>query len=273
MRIPSDWDRPSPKNGELCDKFTMEEYDAGSFRLPYRLFVPDGYSEEKGKKTVYPGEKRPALVVYLHGADAVGTDNRAQLEMHDIGTMYAKDEWQKEHPCFIIAPQYHTGTYWTREEVISAIISIIGNLIVDYSFIDLNRIYAYGYSAGGAGVFKLLKTNPDLFAGALVICGATGREDLKSLVSLPMWLIHAADDDIVKASYSEGDFFSVVHLGSRDVYRALKDENKDLKYTEYPRGYMKEHYGINPHCTWVTVSDKREEDFSGWLFSQSRSLL
>ena len=29
------------------------------------------------------------LVIFLHGADAIGRDNEAQLAMHDIGTMFA----------------------------------------------------------------------------------------------------------------------------------------------------------------------------------------
>ena len=53
----------------------------------------------------------------------------------------------------------------------------------------------------------------------------------------------------------------------KDKHPELK-EHKDIKYVEYPAGFMEEHYGVNPHCSWVAVSDLNNLDIWEWLFSK-----
>ena len=137
---------------------------------------------------------------------------------------------------------------------------------------DPDRIYIYGYSAGGVGTLRLLKENPKVFAAGISICGATGKSDLDALKDKPLWLVHAADDGIVKASYQTQGQKELFHFGSRDLYELLADEAQKLRYTEYPAGYMKAHYGVNPHCSWVAVSDEKNQEFGNWLFQQKRLL-
>ena len=250
MKLPFDWDVPSQGNKNLCDKFIYEMFDySGS--LPYRLFMPDS-------RDAVP------LVVYLHGADAFGNDNNLQLIMHDIGTTFAKDEWQKKHPCYVCAPQCNVGNRWSNLMTQNKICSLIKSLVKRYPNIDVRRIYIYGYSAGGVGCFEILKYHPDIFAAAVPICGATGLENLRELTKTPLWMIHAADDMIVKASYKTDG--NTVHLGSRDIYDELKDIHPDLHYTEYKAGELKERFGINPHCSWVPAG--QDEEVKEWLFSR-----
>lgn len=254
MKLPPDWDKPSPDNKEICDKFTYGTFDY-SGELPYRLFVPDAAA-------------KVPLVVYLHGADAYGNDNELQLTMHDIGTVFARDDWQKEHPCFVLAPQCDLGRHWSGFLDCSRVIALVKELITQYTNIDPQRLYIYGYSAGGVGTLGFIKYNPEFFAAAVSICGATGREDLVALTSTPLWMIHAADDQIVKASYrSKGG--SIVHMGSRDIYEVLKGVHKDIHYTEYKPGAMKETFGINPHCSWVPAG--QDKAVKEWLFSKINS--
>lgn len=252
MKLPPDWDVPSKDNKEICDKFIYASFDY-SGTLPYRLFVPDS-------SDVVP------LVVYLHGADAFGKDNELQLAMHDIGTAFARDEWQKKHPCYVLAPQCKVGSRWSNLMTQNKVCGLIKSLENQYSNIDVKRIYIYGYSAGGVGCFEILKYHPDIFAASVPICGATGWENVKELTKIPMWMIHAADDLIVKASYSADG--NSTHLGSRDIYKELKDIHPDLHYTEYKAGELKEKYGINPHCSWVPAG--QAEEVKEWLFSQCK---
>ena len=251
MKLPPDWDEPSPENMAICDKFTYATYDY-SGELPYRLFVPDASPE-------------CPLVVYLHGADAYGKDNELQLTLHDIGTVFARDEWQKEYPCFVLAPQCNRGRHWSGFLDGSRVVSLVKELMTRYTNIDPHRLYIYGYSAGGVGTLGIIKYHPEVFAAAVSICGATGKEDLKVLTRTPLWLLHAADDQIVKASYKSSDG-SMAHLGSRDLYEVLKDLHPDIHYTEYNPGAMKETYGINPHCSWVPAG--RDNQVKEWLFSK-----
>ena len=90
-RLP-DWDEPMQDNDAVCEKFIFGEFDNGAVRLPYRLFVPE------------TAKQKVPLVIFLHGADVTGDDNVIHIAAHDIGTCFARDEMQREHPCFILAP-------------------------------------------------------------------------------------------------------------------------------------------------------------------------
>lgn len=253
MSLPKDWDNPSPDNEIICERFTYGSFDH-SGELPYRLFIPDT-------------AKEVPLVVFLHGADALGKDNEIQLSMHDIGTTFARDEWQRQHPCFVLAPQCSRGRHWSGLMEFSRVCALVKDIMTNHDNIDRERLYIYGYSAGAVGTLEILKYHPEIFAAAVAICGATGTRDLRSLLNTPIWLLHAVDDMIVKASYKI-DGLPAVHLGSKDLYEELKDIHPDLHYTEYPAGSMKELYGINPHCSWVPAG--MDETVKEWLFSKEK---
>ncbi len=252
MILPLDWDKPSSENEELCRKFISDVYKEGDTDVPYRLFTPKS-------------DKPVPFVVYLHGADAVGHDNNLQLSMHDIGTVLVRDEWQNTNPCYVLAPQYDETQYWNTPGITRAIVNIIKKYINEGKA-DPKRIYIYGYSAGGVGTLFMLSNHPDIFAAAIAICGVTGKKGLPVLAVKPLWLCHAIDDNIVRASYKRQDG-TISNYGSRDIYEALMSSAKELKYTEYPKGWMKMQYGVNPHCSWVAVSNNHE--MWNWLFSKT----
>ncbi len=273
MNLPKDWDIPSKDNISLCERFGSGRWtddrgnDAG-----YRYFIPD---TDKARN----GQMLP-LVLFLHGADAFGEDNVSQLSIHDIGTMFARSDWQESDPCFILAPQCRKQSHWSDPFTLKILQSLVLSFISDHPAIDLNRIYVYGYSAGGLGTFKLLKTYPDFYAAAVPICGATGGDDLELLLKTPLWMVHAEDDMIVRNSYKQrlpetGTMRNGFYLGSKDIYNRLKEiwpfDDGRINYTGYPEGWMKERFDINPHCSWVTVSDEiYGKPIRNWLFMQSR---
>ncbi len=250
MRLPSDWDKPSAENNAICESFLYGTFDH-SGELSYRLFVPKC-------------RDRVPLVVFLHGADAYGDDNNLQLTMHDIGTVFARGNWQVRHPCYVLAPQCRRGRHWAGLIDGNRVCALVTSLLKQYDKIDIRRIYIYGYSAGGVGLLEVIKYHAEMFAGAVSICGATNRRDVASLVKTPLWLIHAADDLIVRASYKSDDG-DLIHFGSRDLYEELKDVHPDIHYTEYETGYLKKRYGLNPHCSWVLAG--HDEKMKEWLFS------
>lgn len=264
MLLPPNWDEASAGNDALCAKFEKKIYRAGGSYLPYRLFAP-----------LKESEKQFPLVIYLHGADAAGDDNEIQLSMHDIGTFPARDDMQKRHPCYIIAPQYGEMRHWSMPEVRDALWSLIEGTITEHADIDLSRIYIYGYSAGAVGTLRTVKEHCDFFAAAIAICGATGSWDIDKLLKIPIWLVHAADDNIVKATYRTSTRTELANLGSHDIYewylKAKKKAEKpvcEMRYTEYPEGYMEKTYGVNPHCSWVAVSDLRNIEMWEWMFAK-----
>ena len=255
MRLPSDWDKPSPENKELCRLFKAGIISTGNARLPYRYFAPDNSS------------KLP-LVYYFHGADCFGNDNESQLEMHDAGTLLARTDWQLHHPCHIIAPQCKPKDSWGSLAILDALERLHESYISGHN-IDKDRVYAYGYSAGGIGLLRMLKKDKNPFAAAIPICGATERDRLDALKHTPIWLVHAVDDTIVPASYKNLHSQGLTILGSKDLYERLKDDpGYDLHYEELPEGYMKSVYNANPHCSWVHLSHCPH--IWDWLFKQKR---
>lgn len=263
MLWPEDWDKPSEDNRELCSLFSSgiwHDKEDRTLYLKYRFYDP---------KTK---EKCP-LSVYLHGADAFGDDNLSQLSLHDIGTMFAKKEWQDSHPCYILAPQCDQKKHWSRKEITKALQELVSSFIADHDNIDTDRIYIYGYSAGGIGTLSVIKENPGFYAAAVPICGASGGDNIGALVKTPVWLVHAFDDRIVKASYGNPGEGSKFYLGSRDIYELLskRPSKCEILYTEYPAGWMKDIMGVNPHCSWVAVSDARQGSrIREWMFRQKR---
>lgn len=257
MLLPPDWDKPGDGNDRLCARFSKRVYENGSGRLNYRLYEP---GEKKGGPV--------PLVLYLHGADAAGSDNELQLSMHDIGSYLARDDMQERYPCYILAPQYGEMKHWAMPDVKVLLWELVGKFTEDHDDIDRSRIYIYGYSAGGVGTLRLIKEHPGFFAAALSICGATGTWDIDNLLKTPLYLVHAADDTIVRASYRVKGSKETGNFGSADIYDRFRKDHSDLKYDEYPTGWMKEHYGVNPHCSWVTVSDQRSIKIWQWLFSK-----
>lgn len=252
-----DWDEPAPGNEALCRKFSREIWRSGNLTLPYRLFCPAKTGEQ---------EKIP-LVLYLHGADVVGDDNERHLLLHDIGTVYVRDDWQERHPCAVLAPQYGKMMHWARHDVQEALEALLAAVMGKHPEFDAARVYIYGYSAGGVGTLELLKRLPETFAGAVVICGATYQKDVAELVKTPIWMLHAEDDRIVSPNRSPG--FGVEYLGSTALYEMLSGEmGERLHYTRYRAGELMEKYGLNPHCAWVPAG--ADENVKYWLFSQRR---
>ncbi len=257
MLLPPNWDTPSAGNEKLCARFEKRVYNDKSGVLNYRYFEP----KVRGKKAL-------PLVLYLHGADAAGDDNELQLSMHDIGTFLARDDMMKRHPSYVLAPQYGEMRHWAMPEVKDSLWGLIDTTIREHPDIDPGRMYVYGYSAGAVGALRIVKERPGFFAAALCICGATGAWNIDSLLRIPLYMIHAADDTIVRPTYRTDKNITPGNLGSADIYDRFRKEHKDIKYVEYPAGFMEEHYGVNPHCSWVAVSDLKNLDIWEWLFSK-----
>ena len=270
MILPADWDKPSEGNDLLCRKFLSGRWHGkDGFYFKYRFYMPSAGEGDRADRK-YP------LVVYIHGADAFGDDNDLHLSMHDIGTVFARDEWQEREPCYILAPQAKMENHWSRRDTTEYLYAFIKEFADMHEDIDACRIYVYGYSAGGLGTLNLLKRHPELAAGAIPICGASSGESIKELLKTPVWMVHAEDDRIVRATYGEPGEGSRFFLGSADIYEVLRGYNgngADIRYTGYPEGWMKKIFGVNPHCSWVTVSDDRYgAEIRHWLFRQRKQI-
>lgn len=202
--------------------------------MRYGLFKPANYDATKS----YP------LIVYLHGSrDTVSRDNS-----------WYHDDIQSKTPCFILSPKsvepnLGWGDTWhdSHPEDMAKTLELVDVLVDGYA-IDTNRLYLYGISMGGFGVFSVLAKEPGKFAAAYAICGGSSTHVAGKLMQTPLWIFHGEADDIVP-----------VHL-SRDVYKEMvKLGGKMVKYTEYP--------GVK-HNSWENVA--KEKTLQQWLLSHAK---
>ncbi|HMG92683.1 MAG TPA: prolyl oligopeptidase family serine peptidase [Chryseolinea sp.] len=202
--------------------------------MRYGLYKPANYDVKK----YYP------LIVYLHGSrDTVSRD-----------MVYYQESIQKENPSFVLTPKCDEpdqgwGNTWRDSHTTAMIktLALVDSLTKIYP-IDKNRLYLYGISMGGFGVFSTLAKEPGKFAAAYAICGGSDIKAAPKLLETPLWIFHGEMDDIVP-----------VYL-SRDVYKELiRLGGKKVKYTEYP--------GVK-HNSWENVS--REKLLAGWLFAKRK---
>ena len=104
--------------------------------LKYNLYMPKNYD---------PSKKYP-MVVFMHDAGAVSSETKYTLSQGNGATVWASPEWQKNHPSFVLAPQYEVVTVNDNYEYGSELdrtVELINSLTEKYS-IDKDRIYNTG---------------------------------------------------------------------------------------------------------------------------------
>lgn len=204
--------------------------------LPFAMFAA---------KNLDASKKLPLLLA-LHGK----SDNNVNgKQLGGWMTVFAKPDNYAARPCIIVAPLCYqpfggTGGGWGDKPGDQAI-RLVKDLCKSLP-VDEKRVYIIGYSMGGFGTCHLIESEPRLFAAGVAVAGCSGAGSASAFRSLPLWLHHAADDDIVNVQ------------GSRDLAEALK-RSKSFKFTEYPDG---------GHGIVGRVFDTPE--VHSWLFAQAR---
>jgi predicted peptidase len=233
----------------IADRFQARIYNSKKqTRLPYRLLVPKNYA----RTIKYP------LVLFLHGSDERGTDNKKQLY---VGLdVFASEAMTERYQCFIAAPQCPTDMKWADvdwkadrhtmrdipTEALAMAIELVRELPKEFS-IDTSRVYVTGYSMGGYGSWEAIQRRPDLFAAAVPVCGGGDESQAARIARIPVWAFHGALDQIVKVARSRNMVNSIVMAGGMP------------RYTEYP--------DINHFCWGLAFSNPEMFD---WLFKQRK---
>ncbi|MEO5917071.1 MAG: prolyl oligopeptidase family serine peptidase [Luteolibacter sp.] len=202
--------------------------------LPFSFYASKDLSAEK----TYP------LILALHGKS---TNNENGKQVAGWMKTFTTSARYSKNPCFIVAPLAYqpfggTGSGWNDKPGVQTV-DLVKELIKSLP-IDKNRIYIIGHSMGGFGTCHLINTEPRLFAAGVAVAGCTGPDTASSFKKVPLWLFHAADDNIVDVK------------SSRELAKAL-EHSKECKYTEYPTG---------GHGVVGKVFD--DEATHDWLFAQ-----
>ncbi len=185
----------------IVDDYASGTFDAASgVTVPYRFFTPE----------VRAGRTYP-LVVTLHGHGESGTDNFSQIAGNQISVAFADPARQDRHPAFVLSPQAPEGTPgtggWWRPELRAAVVELVQATLAENPAIDPNRVHLTGLSMGSYGSWAFLPEHHELFAGALLVCGA-GDESaaVAALGAFPIWAVHSADDSTVAYDAPGSDY-------------------------------------------------------------------
>ncbi|MFT3993548.1 MAG: prolyl oligopeptidase family serine peptidase [Dysgonomonas sp.] len=235
-------------------QFQPVRYQIDGINLSYQVSFPANYDENKQ----YP------LLIFLHGAGERGSDNEKQL-VH--GKDFLLNNTQSEYPAIVIVPQCPEYSYWSNVKIHSlnkeqpfsfdssdkptmameALVTLI-NEWISSGKIDSKQVYVGGLSMGGMGTFELLWRMPNTFAAAFPICGGGNiAKVVDNTRNTPVWIFHGSADSVVPAS------------NSQNMYKAMQEAGRDVKYTEYPN--------VN-HNSWDNVF--QEKDLFKWLFSHKK---
>ncbi|MEP6741622.1 MAG: prolyl oligopeptidase family serine peptidase [bacterium] len=210
--------------------------------LLYRLFVPKNYDRHKK----YP------LVLYLHGGGGSGTDNLKQIEGGNgyLIDLFTGPETQKEHACFVVAPQSPRQEGWIEYDSITPTrqLRLVFELIVELQKtypIDGRSLYVAGQSMGGFGTFAMVAEHPHLFAAAVSVCGGGDETKANRFTHTLVWAFHGERDAAVNVERS------------RKMTAAINNAGGRARYTEYAG---------EGHLIWSKVV--KEPELLRWLFSQ-----
>lgn len=162
-------ERPAPQ-GELAElikevvpKFRQFEYidTVGNDTIPYNLLIP---------ANIKAGETYP-LIVFMADASTPGTNVLLPLTQGYGGLVWGTDEFQSEHPCFVVVPQYPYITVdnqWQTTPQVDGTVRLIESLSKKYP-VDTDRLYTTGQSMGGMMSLYFNVKYPDLFAASLFV--------------------------------------------------------------------------------------------------------
>lgn len=125
------------------------------------------YSPKRGKGGAVP------MVVCVPGSGEIGEDLSRQFHQHGLFDKVTSVDFQKEHPCYLLSlspPSTVRNLLDGLPGRPSAAQALLADAIREIARtrltpkVDSNRIYLTGFSYGGAAVYGLMTSCPDLFA-------------------------------------------------------------------------------------------------------------
>ncbi len=206
-------------------------------KLAYLEYLPPGH----------PGQdKKWPLIIYLHGGGERGS-SLDLVKTHGIPKIVETQDL----PFVALSPQCPSNYWW------SDFLPLLDDMIqqaVDTLNVDPHRVYLTGNSMGGYGTWHFAVEYPHRLAAIAPICGSgpwmyNVRERLSSMVHIPTWAFHGAEDEIV------------LPIESQVMVRDLQEAGGDARLTLYP--------GVG-HDSWTqTYADGALYD---WFLAHKRKV-
>lgn len=267
---------------------TVDEFREFTFEVPgtdkklnYSLYTP---------KDVTPEHKLP-LVLFMHDAGSCSDDVCAPLAQGNGAVIWAQEEEQKRHPCFVLAPQFPSKTAeddfkvtWEADAVVELV-----RYLLTVCPVDEKRIYGTGQSMGCMMLCELMIRNPGFFAGCFLVAGQWNPDTMGAVKKENIWVLVSEKDE--KAFPIMGECMERIEQaggrvsrGSVDAKAPIEDQNAAMRriiqegrhiiFTWYEKDSVLPEgedafpgaYHVN---TWVHAYGLKA--IRDWLFAQSRN--
>ncbi|MGM0581493.1 MAG: fibronectin type III domain-containing protein [Bacteroidota bacterium] len=152
-----------------------------------------------------------------------------------------------DFPGFVLFPQNSNG--WDGSEIQNVVRAI--HNVLDQHNINRNKVVVHGLSNGAQHVVTLLKTDPALFAGVLLMSPSSSNtkvQNSEEMAHIPMWVFQGGQDNNPTVSQTNS------------LVRWFEEMGGSVKYTLY------ENLG---HGTWNSAY--KEPDFFPWIKEKDNS--
>ncbi len=190
---------PSPSS--RFQQLTM--LTSGGTPIRYGLAVPDDYD---------PRLPRP-LVLALHpGGEKTPYYGDAYMRSTFFPGLSALQP-------IMVAPDCPTRD-WSDPIAEQAVMELVTRVMAEYA-IDRRRVVVTGFSLGGIGTWFMSSRHADVFTAAIVMAGRTD-EPLERLATIPTYVIHGRDDDVVPFAQAERRAVELERRGRVVRFEALR---------------------------------------------------
>ena len=153
--------------------------------MTYGISIPPDYD---------PGQPRP-LVLALHPGGPrtayYGSSFMRGIVAPALSDLHA----------IIVAPDCPARA-WSDPIADRAVMALLQSTLKDYN-IDRHRILVTGFSLGGRGTWFMASRHSDLFTAAIPMAGSPGDEPLDRLATIPTYVIHSRDDQVMPFAPTE----------------------------------------------------------------------
>lgn len=259
----------------ICD------FIQGNFEgIRYNLYVPKQYD----------GETQLPLVMFIHDAGPCGSDPLITLSQGSGAISFASPDWQKEHPCFVLAPQidrnvHLTSNHFQASEELFTVKQML-DYVVEAYHVDKKRIYATGQSMGCMASCELNIRYPDYFAASLLVAGQWSPERMaEKCRDCRLWVLvsehdarafpgmNAVMEQMEAAGAKIGRYWWDGKESAEDLSalaRAAMEDDVTIRYTVFCGSSVvpadrRDDPGSNHTSTWDVVYPIR--GLKEWLFS------
>lgn len=146
--------------------------------IKYLVSKPNEFNDE----LEYP------TVIFMHGAGTRGDD----IDKLKGNPFYNDNNILLSHT-IVYSPLCNADSWFDLYEKITEFV----NYVYNHKNTDKSRLYLVGASMGAYAVWQMLISQPQLYAGAIPICGGGMYWNAARLKDLNIWAFHGKKDSVV----------------------------------------------------------------------------